>query len=315
LRARFLQSTAAILAHHPVEGPLDPGSFPTLALFDRTNAEVIPPLTEATIGPVEGTPVSTDLDMASGVAAGERALTLTSAADVLIGGRYWVGDLGTPTLEQVRVSAVDLVTDTVTLVRPLRYGHEDAEDFLDGRLSYALTPTDTATLGTLYRVEWSYEVDEVTLLATRYFDVVLRRFQLQITEDDLDARIPAELLGAVSGMFDVATLIRTAEDDILRWLRANRYSQPDRVLDVDQFSTLGILGCKRLLLQRVVDTGDVGFESALDRADQQWQVEADRILAAGIALVDANDNLVADEGETEIHTVGRGLGSRIFGVV
>lgn len=54
-----------------------------------------------------------------------------------------------------------------------------------GEMTYALTTTHTATLGTNYKAEWVYVVAGTTYYEEQLFDIVLSRLSIPITDDDL----------------------------------------------------------------------------------------------------------------------------------
>lgn len=316
MRSRIYQGRAITLGHNPIEGP--PETPVTFALYDRDD-NVIVAETAAEVGAV-----NTELD--ESVVAGERILTLESVSDIVAAGRYWVGyDEEPKTRERVRVRRLSpdpppaMGTGEVELVEPVQFDHalgDFAQFFRDGRIFYDLTALVTAGLPvqSLYRVEWTYEVDGEPQYATTYLDVVLRRFQLQLDEDDIATRIPLEVRQALRGEYEQARLLNAAEEDVLRWLRGHNYTEPDRIADVDQFDQMGILAMKVILLDRIVAAGDASFLSALQDARKQWKDEGDNILREGVALLTAAESLAASDGESYVKRLGRGP-RRILGAL
>lgn len=79
---------------------------------------------------------------------------------------------------------------TVTLYKAGSLSELQAEtaatvDATTGELTYSITATHTATLGTNYKAKWKYIVSATTYYQEQLFDVVLSKLAIPITDDDL----------------------------------------------------------------------------------------------------------------------------------
>ena len=60
-----------------------------------------------------------------------------------------------------------------------------AIDSTTGEMTYSLTSTHTATLGTNYKATWAYVVSGVTYYEEQLFDIVLSKLSIPIVDEDL----------------------------------------------------------------------------------------------------------------------------------
>lgn len=117
----------------------------TVQVLDGAGATKVPAGTVATLDPVNTT-------LSSSASAGATSVAVTSAANIVIGRRYWIGGW---TVERESITVASVSGTTVTLRRPLRNAHALGEAFIGTRLSYTITAAQANALWWDGRAIWT----------------------------------------------------------------------------------------------------------------------------------------------------------------
>lgn len=230
--------------------------------------------------------------LATLVAAGSSSVRVVSATGINAGDRLWLGTVGESDLEMVRVRAV--TNAIVDLSRPLVRGYASGQDVRGATLTLSLATSDTATLDRNYRADWTYEVGGAAKKVTLLWDVVKRPFQLAITPEQLQHRLPSYVREALCSPFELEVAIAEAEADVKREL-CKRRLDPHRVRDPDQLDQLGVLYVERLYWRGRTQSLDA--RESLRVVDTDIGVEWDSVMSAKLSWYDEDEDLAVDTPE------------------
>jgi len=243
----------------------------------------------------DATADSVSTTVAAAASRGARSFTVASASGIAAGVRYLLEEGG-----DIAAVTVDKISGTTIYIEGrLPFDLTDSSTFKGYRLTYSLTTTHTDDKADNYRADWQYTADGVTQYHSSYFDVVADKdwysttwkdctdmygwLQHQISEEDFDG----EDLLATAWKFHVVPMM------------VSKGLDPAQVKDKDQLKPIHI-ECVVL-----VQLGK-GGPADLDREDAQQEKIGRRLeqLTSSLTLVDVDDDLAVDDGETNVIRTG-----------
>lgn len=230
---------------------------------------------------------SVNTTISSGLSTGETTIAVTSATGVVIGGLYLVGDGASSPKEFIRVRTKS--SNTLTLARPIRYGHSSSDPFVGTKLSYAVTAAQASATFFGGYARWTWTESTVTRQDETAVECTRTRLIRLATWQDLHIR-DAKFYRKIDTELDVDELLVTAFDDSLDQLGITSHA---RAL-IGSNSMIRPTVYRALML--AADNFGRDYEYLRDRYKLEWEIALSSIQAAYPADNNQDGTIDATEG-------------------
>lgn len=267
--------------------PVRAGAAPTVVVRDRSNTALVA-ATAATLENVNTT-------LSANPAEGDRQVTVTSAANVVVGRTYRLGpadpSAATAPYEFVRVAGI--AATVLTLRDELKYDHVNATVFASTLLTYAVTGAQASTLFWDGHAEWDLDTTVHPANIWTGLECTLRGHVNLATLADV-AKRDALLAARLSATHDPQALLDNAFEDVLE--RVGSKFRARTVVGSDAWVKPTVY---RVLVELAQQYG-------ADKALERWQSALDEAINTMLATHPAD---IDQDGAVEDHegpyTTGR----------